>query len=43
MHVLKIVGELGFELVTAVPLGRRGPLGVRAGRELLVFKGLHPG
>jgi len=39
MHILKILSELGFSLVTAVPLGRRGPLGVKAGREMLVFKG----
>ncbi|KAF8078638.1 hypothetical protein FPV67DRAFT_68256 [Lyophyllum atratum] len=42
MHVLKILSELGFNLVTGVPLGRRGPLGLRAGKELLVFRGTGP-
>jgi len=42
MHVLKVLAELGFNLVTSVPLGRRGPLGiqVRAGKELLIFRGV---
>ena len=39
MHVLKILSELGFDLLATVPLGRRGPLGVRAGKEMLVFRG----
>ncbi|GLB36137.1 hypothetical protein LshimejAT787_0304250 [Lyophyllum shimeji] len=39
MHVLKVLSELGFNLVTGVPLGRKGPLGLRAGKELLVFRG----
>ncbi|KAG6842224.1 hypothetical protein C0991_000194 [Blastosporella zonata] len=39
MHVLKILTDLGFNLATGLPLGRRGPLGLRAGRELLVFRG----
>jgi len=39
MHILKILSELGFNLIATVPLGRRGPLGVRAGREMLIFKG----
>ncbi|RDB28702.1 hypothetical protein Hypma_015538 [Hypsizygus marmoreus] len=42
MHVLKILSDHGYNLVTTVPLGRRGPLGVRAGREMLVFRGSSP-
>ncbi|KAG6911974.1 hypothetical protein DXG01_000222 [Tephrocybe rancida] len=39
MHVLKILTDLGFNLATGLPLGRKGPLGLRAGKELLVFRG----
>lgn len=39
MHVLKILSELGFNLLATVPLGRRGPLGVRVRKEMLVFRG----
>lgn len=42
MHVLKILAELGYNLVTSVPLGRKGPLGLRIARELLVFRGTGP-
>ncbi|KAG6851072.1 hypothetical protein H0H93_002964 [Arthromyces matolae] len=39
MHVLKVLAELNFNLATSLPLGRKGPLGLRTGRELLVFRG----
>ncbi|KAG6857546.1 hypothetical protein H0H87_000145 [Tephrocybe sp. NHM501043] len=39
MHVLKILTDLGFNLATGLPLGRKGPLGLRTGKELLVFRG----
>jgi len=42
MHVLKVLAELGFNLVTSVPLGRRRPLGLRAGKEILIFRGANP-
>ena len=43
MHVLKIISNLGFQLDAAVPLLRRGQLGIRSSREILVFKGSNPG
>ncbi|KAG5731577.1 hypothetical protein E4T56_gene3789 [Termitomyces sp. T112] len=42
MHVLKILTELGFNLATGLPFGRKGPFGLRTGRELLVFRGSVP-
>lgn len=39
MHVLKVLSEIGYNLVTSIPLGRKGPLGLRPGKELLVFRG----
>ncbi|KAF9015147.1 hypothetical protein BDQ17DRAFT_1535872 [Cyathus striatus] len=39
MHVLRIISEQHYELDAAVVLARRGPLGIRYRRELLVFKG----
>ncbi|KAG5647973.1 hypothetical protein DXG03_007007 [Asterophora parasitica] len=42
MHVLKCLYGLGYTLQASVPLGRRGPLGLRAGKEMLVFRGTVP-
>ncbi|KAF8168112.1 hypothetical protein B0H34DRAFT_792758 [Crassisporium funariophilum] len=42
VEVLKILSHLGFQLDATVPLGRRGPLGIRYTRELLIFKGSLP-
>ncbi|KAF5385193.1 hypothetical protein D9615_001511 [Tricholomella constricta] len=42
MHVLKVLSELGYNLVTTLPLGRKGPLGLRAGKEMLIFRGTIP-
>ncbi|KAF8974047.1 hypothetical protein BDZ97DRAFT_1648230 [Flammula alnicola] len=39
VEVLKVLNFLGFQLDATLPLGRRGPLGIRYTRELLVFKG----
>ena len=41
-EVLRILNQLGFQLDATVPLGRRGPLGIRYTRELLIFKGYLP-
>jgi len=43
VEVLKILSQLGFQLDATIPLGRRGPLGIRYMRELLIFRGLLPG
>lgn len=43
MHVLKIISNLGFQLDAAIPLLRRGQLGMRSSREILIFKGSNPG
>ena len=43
VEVLKILSQLGFQLDASIPLGRRGPLGIRYMRELLIFRGLLPG
>jgi hypothetical protein len=43
VEVLKILSQLGFQLDATIPLGRRGPLGIRYVRELLIFRGLLPG
>ncbi|KAF7784303.1 hypothetical protein Agabi119p4_468 [Agaricus bisporus var. burnettii] len=42
MQVLRILGEFGYYLDMALPLYRRGPLGIRLRREILVFKGHVP-
>ncbi|KAG6898114.1 hypothetical protein C0992_005441 [Termitomyces sp. T32_za158] len=42
MHVLKILTELGFNLATGLPFGRKGPFGLFTSRELLVFRGSAP-
>lgn len=42
MQVLRILSEFGYYLDAALPLYRRGPLGVRLRREILVFKGRAP-
>ncbi|KAG6868592.1 hypothetical protein C0993_000618 [Termitomyces sp. T159_Od127] len=42
MHVLKILTELGFNLATGLPFGRKGPFGLLTGRELLVFRSSAP-
>ncbi|KAF9535317.1 hypothetical protein CPB83DRAFT_841563 [Crepidotus variabilis] len=39
VEVLRILSQLGFSLDASIPLGRRGTLGKRSQRELLVFKG----
>ncbi|KAG6813804.1 hypothetical protein H0H92_007216 [Tricholoma furcatifolium] len=39
MHVLKILADLSYNLATGLPLGRKGPFGLRSGKELLVFRG----
>jgi len=39
-EVLRILNTLGFQLDASIPLGRRGPLGIKYPRELLVFKGM---
>lgn len=39
MQILRIIDEFGYYLDAAIPLYRRGPLGMRLRRELLVFKG----
>ena len=41
-EVLKILNQLGFQLDAAIPFGRRGTLGIRSMRELLIFKGYLP-
>ena len=42
VEVLRILNQLGFQLDATIPLGRRGPLGIRYTRELLLFKGYLP-
>ncbi|KAF8807390.1 hypothetical protein BYT27DRAFT_7189478 [Phlegmacium glaucopus] len=42
VEVLKILSQLGFQLDATIPLGRRGALGIRSTRELLIFKGYLP-
>ena len=42
VEVLRILSQLGFQLDATIPLGRRGPLGIRYMRELLIFKGYLP-
>jgi hypothetical protein len=39
MQILRIIDEFGYYLDAAIPLHRRGPLGIRLRREILVFKG----
>lgn len=39
MQVLRVISDFGYYLDAAIPLYRRGPLGVRLRREILVFKG----
>ncbi|KAJ3564384.1 hypothetical protein NP233_g8327 [Leucocoprinus birnbaumii] len=42
MQILRIIAEFGYYLDAAIPLYRRGPLGMRYRREILVFKGHTP-
>ncbi|KAF5356056.1 hypothetical protein D9756_003754 [Leucocoprinus leucothites] len=42
MQILRIIDEFGYYLDAAIPLYRRGPLGMRLRREVLVFKGHTP-
>ncbi len=43
VEVLRILNQLGFHLDASIPLSRRGPLGLRNQREILVFKRIIPG
>ena len=40
IEVLRILSNLGFQLDATVPLSRKGSLGIRTTRELLVFRGI---
>jgi len=42
MQVLRIISEFGYYLDACLPLYRRGHLGIRFRREILVFKGRTP-
>lgn len=42
VEVLKVLNDLNFQLDATIPLSRRGSLGMRSTRELLVFKGYAP-
>ncbi|KAF9568403.1 hypothetical protein CPC08DRAFT_403980 [Agrocybe pediades] len=39
VQLLKILNNSNFNLDASIPLGRKGPLGIRYTRELLIFKG----
>jgi hypothetical protein len=43
VEVLKILNQVGFHLDAAIPFNRRGALGIRNARELLIFKGIPSG
>jgi len=39
VQLLKVLNNSNFNLDASFPLGRKGPLGIRYTRELLIFKG----
>jgi len=43
VEVLRILNQLGCHLDAAIPFSRRGALGIRNHRELLVFKRITSG
>ena len=40
LEVLRILNQFGFHLDVSIPLSRKGPLGMRNQREILVFKAI---